>query len=82
MTADDVEAERPGQVGDDGFRRGLDGGCDLGDRRVRCGDRQQVDAPGGVGEVVASTERRIHPPPGGGERTTQREAGPTRADHA
>ena len=78
----DVEPERTSEMGNDGL------GHRIYDRRrvshgsVRGGDHQEVNALSGGGEVVIATERTLDVPASGGERTAQREPGPTRTDDA
>jgi len=82
MTAEDVQAQRPGEVSDDGALDGLDAGGNTGDRRIGRGDDEDVDAGSSAGGVVVAAERRLDSPAGASERTTQGEAGPTRPDDA
>jgi len=82
MTAEDVQAQRPGEVSDDGALDGLDAGGNTGDRRIGRGDDEDVDAGSSAGGVVVAAERRLDSPAGASERTTQGEAGPARANDA
>jgi len=82
MTVELVEAKGPGEVGDDRRLHGFDDSGHIGHSRIGGCDHQQVDAVGGTRQVVRPPERDLDPPPGGGERSAEREAGPPRADDA
>ena len=82
MAAEDIEAQGTGQVGDDGVDGGLHSGGHAGHGRIGRGDHEEVDPVGSACQVVAPPQRILDPPPGGGQRTAERESGPARADDA
>src|SRR5690606_27797559 len=77
-----LEAERAGEVGDDGSGGGDHLGGHLGDRGVGGGDDEEVDAHRRRGEVVAAPQRRVDLPADGGEGEGDGSPGPTGPDDA
>ena len=82
MGGEDIEPERPGDVGDDGGGHRADRGGDSGDGDVGGGDDHEVDVVGGGPHVVTAAEGGAHRPARFGQGSVEGQASATGPDDA